>query len=103
SGSITNGTLPQYNAALAQIKALAGIRGVQSLVSEVAPEQTLVNITDRYPVSGHSLQGNNINVVINGRILTKGDIIDGMTITEIQPTAVFLEKDGIRYRIDFNR
>lgn len=103
SGSITNGTLAQYNAALAQIKALAGIRGVQSLVSEVAPEQTLVNITDRYPVSGHSLQGNNINVVINGRILTKGDIIDGMTITEIQPTAVFLEKDGIRYRIDFNR
>ncbi len=103
SGSITNGSLPQYNGALAEIKTIPGIRGVQSLVNEVAPEQTLVNITDRYQVSGHSLQGSNVNVVINGRILTKGDIIDGMTITDIQQNAIFLEKDGIRYRIDFNR
>ncbi|MCE5294003.1 MAG: hypothetical protein LLF94_05260, partial [Chlamydiales bacterium] len=75
----------------------------QSLVNEVAPEQTLVNITDKYQISGHSLQGSNVNIVINGRILTKGDIMDGMTITDIQTNVVYLEKDGIRYRIDFNR
>ncbi len=103
SGNIPNGAISQYNAALAQIKTLPGIRGVQSLVNEVAPEQTLVNISDRYQVTGHSLQGSNVNVVINGKILTKGDILDGMTITDIQSNAVFLEKDGVRYRIDFNR
>lgn len=103
SGNIPNGTLAEFNGALAEIKSLAGIRGVQSLVNEVAPEQTLVNISDRYQVSGYSLQGTKTNVVINGKILSKGDIIDGMTITEIQSSAVFLEKDGIRYRIDFNR
>ncbi len=103
SGSIANGSIALFNATLAEIKALPGIRGVQSLVNEVAPEQTLVNISDRYQVSGYSLQGNNVNVVINGKILTKGDIIDGMTITEISTNTVFLEKDGIRYRIDFNR
>jgi hypothetical protein len=103
SGNIPNGTISIFNGALAEIKTLPGIRGVQSLVNEVAPEQTLVNISDRYQVSGHSIQGNNTNVVINGKILTKGDIIDGMTITDIQTNAVFLEKDGVRYRIDFNR
>lgn len=103
TGSISNGTLAQFNGALAEIKSIPGIRGVQSLVNEVAPEQTLVNITDKYQVSGYSLQGNKTNVVINGKILTKGDIIDGMTITDIQTNAVFLQKDGIRYRIDFNR
>ncbi len=103
SGNIPNGAIGQYNAALAQIKTLPGVRGVQSLVNEVAPEQTLVNISDRYQVTGHSLQGSNVNVVINGKILTKGDILDGMTITDIQSNAVFLEKDGVRYRIDFNR
>ena len=103
SGSIANGTLALYNATVSDIKTLPGIRGVQSFVNEVAPEQTLVNITDRYQVTGYSLHGANLNVVINGRILMKGDIIDGMTIIDIQQNAVFLEKDGVRYRIDFNR
>lgn len=103
SGSIANGSLAPYTTALADIKTLPGVRGVQSFVNEVAPEQTLVNVTDRYQVSGYSLQGSNLNVVINGRILMKGDILDGMTITDIQQNAVFLEKDSVRYRIDFNR
>ncbi|MBS0655066.1 MAG: type III secretion system inner membrane ring subunit SctD, partial [Verrucomicrobia bacterium] len=102
SGSISNGTLPKYAAAVAKIKTIPGVRSVQSLVSEVAPEQAMVNISDRYKVSGYSLQGNKITVVINGRIVTKGDSLDGMIITEITPSAVFLEKDGIKYRIDFN-
>ncbi len=105
SGTISHGSLPVYTAALADIKTLSGVRGIQSLVTEVAPEQTFVNLTnsDRYQVTGYSLQGKNINVVINGRILMKGDIIDGMTITDIQSHAVFLEKEGVKYRIDFNR
>lgn len=103
SGNIPNGTLATYNTALGEVKTLPGVRTVQSLVNEVAPEETLVNISDRYQVTGYSVQGNNVSVVINGRILTKGDLIDGMTITEIQSNAVYLEKDGIRYRIDFNR
>lgn len=103
SGTISNGTMTAYSAAISEIKTLPGIRGVQSLVTEVAPEQTLVNISDKYQVSGYSLHGKNTNVVIGGKILTKGDILDGMTITDIQSNAVLLEKDGIRYRIDFNR
>lgn len=103
SGSISNGSLPAYTTTVADIKKIPGIRSVQSLVNEVAPEQTMVNVSDRYQVTGYSLHGKNLNVVINGRILMKGDILDGMTIINIQSGAVLLEKDGIRYRIDFNK
>lgn len=103
SGSIANGTMPLYNTTVAEIKTLPGIRSIQSLVNEVAPEQAFVNLSDRYQVTGYSLQGTNMNVVINGRILMKGDQLDGMTITDIQSGAVYLEKDGVKYRIDFNK
>lgn len=103
TGSIANGTMPEYTTVVGQIKALPGVRSVQSFVSEVAPEETLVNISDRYQVTGYSVLGTKITVVINGRILMKGDIVDGMTITDITPNAVYLEKDNIKYRIDFNK
>jgi len=101
TGSVSSGSMPKYENVVASIKEIPGVRAVRSFVSEVAPEQAMVNITDRYRVTGSSLYGKTRNVVINGRILMAGDILDGMTITDIQPNAVFLEKDGIKYRIDF--
>jgi type III secretion system YscD/HrpQ family protein len=101
-GNIPNGSSTIYNGLVSEIKKVQGVRTVLSQVTEVAPEQTLINITDKYPVTGYSLQGKKLQVVINGRILMKGDIIDGMTITDIRPHVVYLEKEGVRYRIDFN-
>lgn len=101
TGSISNGSMPRYQEVLDEIKTIAGVRQVRSYVAEVAPEQAMVNISSRYQVTGHSLQGTSLTVVINGKILMKGDILDGMTITDIQPSAVFLEKEGVKYRIDF--
>lgn len=103
TGSISHGLMPKYTAVAAELKTIPGVRTLRSYVSEVAPEQAMINITDRYQVTGHSLQGNNLTVVINGRILMKGDILDGMTITDVQPNAVFLDKEGVKYRIDFNQ
>jgi len=79
------------------------IRTVKTFITEVEPEQTLVNISDKYPVTGFSRQGSNFTVIINGRILSRGDTLDGMTITSIGPNTVFLEKSGIKYRIDYNQ
>jgi hypothetical protein len=41
-------------------------------------------------------------IVINGKILSIGDAIDGMTITGIMPNMVLLEKDGLKFRINYN-
>lgn len=104
SGSIPKDKIAPMDLLVKKIREIPGIRGVKTYISEVEPEQSMVNITDRYQVTGFSHQGGaNLNVVINGRILTRGDILDGMTITSIRPNVVFLEKDNVKYRIDYNK
>jgi type III secretion system YscD/HrpQ family protein len=109
SGDLTiNGAVPKgkdelFNQLIADFKVIPGVRNVRSQVSSLAESQAMVNISDRYEVTGFSKIGKNINVVVNGRIVTKGDMIDGMAITEIAPGTVFLEKDGVKYRIDFSK
>ena len=96
--------LPDFNKTLVSIKDIPGVRNIKNFVNELAPEQSMVNISDKYEITGVSHQGSmNTSVIINGRILTRGDVLDGMTITSIKPNAVFLEKDGIKYRIDYSQ
>ncbi|MFA6914786.1 MAG: type III secretion system inner membrane ring subunit SctD [Parachlamydiales bacterium] len=102
TGGIPSGKEAEFNRILQETKSIPGIRNVRSYVSELPAEASLVNISDRYKVSGASNQGGvNLSVVINGRILGRGDILDGMTITSIKPNVIFLEKDGIKYRVDY--
>ncbi len=104
NGHIPSDTEADLEKVLQRIKAIPGVRVVNNYVAEQAPEQSLINLTDKYPVSGQSFRGNdNITVVINGRILSQGDTLDGMTITSIKRTAIYLEKDGVKYRIDYNK
>lgn len=103
SGTIPNGTLEQFNKVVEQLKGSTHVRNIRSFVTEGAPEATLVNITDRYNVSGVSTIGSKTSVIINGRILTVGDILDGMTIREITPSYIMLERDNVTYRIDYSR
>ena len=102
SGTIANGTNAKFVELCDQLKASPGIRGLQSFVREVPKEQAFRNISDKYQVNGYSLRGKEKSIVINGKILMVGDSIDGMKITQIEPNVVLLEKDGVKYRIDFN-
>ena len=81
-----------------------GIRSVKNFVVELNNSNlSIINLTQNYRISGSSFHDNApVNVIINGRILTKGDNLDGMTITEIERQTVFLEKDGVKYKIDYN-
>lgn len=104
SGAYPSGKSSEFDAALNDIKAIQGVRSIQNFATETAPEQAMINISDKYDVSGFSRQGGaNLSVVINGRILSRGDVLDGMTITSIKPSAIFLEKDGVKFRIDYNK
>ncbi len=102
SGSIANGTMAAFTKLLGTIKNINGVRALKSYVTEVAPEQAYINISDKYNVSGYSSLGKNLSVVINGRIVTVGDSIDGMTITDIRSHEILLKKDDFKYRIDYN-
>lgn len=103
TGGVAAAKRDEFNSIVEELKKIPGVRDVRVQTSSLAPEQAMINISDRYEVTGFSRIGNNISVVVNGRIVTKGDIIDGMTIKNITPGTIFLEKENVNYRIDFSK
>lgn len=102
SGNYLRGKKAEYSALLEKFKKIPGVRIVSNYALELGPEASLINVSDKYRVSGFSRQdGGNLSVVIQGRILSKGDYLDGMTITEIKPHIILLEKDQVKYQIDY--
>ena len=91
-----------------ELQDIAGIRVVKNFVVLLPAEEGVIDLNMRYPgryrVTGFSKCGDiSINVVVNGRILTRGDILDGMTVTSIQPHCIFLEREGLKYKIEYNK
>lgn len=101
SGGIPAGKKEAYGELVKEFQSIPGVRSVRGSVNELATAESMINISDRYEVSGFSKLGTTLSVVINGRIVGKGDIIDGMQIKDITPSTIFLEKDGVSYRIDY--
>jgi type III secretion system YscD/HrpQ family protein len=107
AGEVTlTGTIPaeevnQLNDIIAKIKQIPGVRIVANLVSFQTAETGVINISEHYPVTGQSRIGNKYTVVINGRILSEGDDLDGMTITQITAHHIMLERGGDKFRIDY--
>lgn len=108
TGYVSSTQTYDFDNLLAEFENIPGVRSLKNFVVSVSPEQGVADLNKRYPgrfrVTGYSKHGDvNVNVVINGRILTRGDQLDGMTITSIQPHTIFLEKDGLKYKIDYNK
>lgn len=108
TGYISSSATHAFQTLVNEFGLIHGIRAVRSYVVALSPEQAVVDLNEKYPgryqVTGYSKHGDvNVNVVINGRIFTRGDLIEGMTITSIQPHTIFLEKDGLKYKIEYNK
>ncbi len=104
NGSVSSNLAPKLSYIIAKFKQNPAVRSVQNFVITREPEQSIIDLTDSYKVTGSSQQaGIPTSVVINGHILGKGDLIDGMTIDKITPSTIFLDKEGIKYRIEYNR
>lgn len=84
-------------------KSLRGVRMVKNFVVYTTPDSSRIDISSKYQVTGYSKKDEtDFFVVINGRILSIGDTLDGMMISAIHPNMVFLEKDGVKFRINYN-
>lgn len=87
-----------------QFKTLQGIRQVRNFVIFTTAETSRIDISDKYHVTGYSKKDDkSFFVVVNGRIVSPGDTLDGMAITEVQPNLVLLEKDGLKFKINYNQ
>lgn len=115
TGELRNGELQLYGVVgfdkvdsfrklLDEFAQIQGIRQVRNFVSEVEPQAALIDLSDNYEVTGFTdVGGVTVSVVIDGKILAKGDRLDGMQISEIKDHIILLEKDGFKYKISFKR
>lgn len=101
NGTVAPDKMNIFSEIVNRSKNIPGVRIVTNLVKPETPEVGIINLTGQYEVTGQSRIGNKYTVVINGRILSEGDSIDGYQITQIRPNVVFLEREGLRYRIDY--
>jgi len=103
SGRLDEKNTKPFNELLQEVGKNPGIRQVKNFVVITQESSSRIDLTSRYTVTGTSKLGDmNQFVLINGRILTTGDLLDGMQITKINPNDIFLDKDGMKYKIDYN-
>jgi type III secretion system YscD/HrpQ family protein len=103
-GRVNDQSEKQFDLLVKELKKMQGIRSVKNFVIMTTASTTRINLSDKYRITGTSKLGNiSQYVVINGQILTMGDLLDGMSITQIESDAVLLEKDGLKYRINYNQ
>lgn len=88
---------------VADFKKVPGIREVRNYAIVTSAEAEQTDLSSQFTVTGYSKRDEmDYFVVINGRILGQGDLLEGMLITSIKPKMVLLEKDGQHFRIDYN-
>lgn len=104
SGTITADETKNLKQVIGELQATPGIRAIRNFVVVVQPLSSVISLNDKYQVTGYSTHENaTVNVLINGQILSRGDVLDGMTIVSITCNAVYLEKGGVKYKIDYSQ
>lgn len=98
-GTLPKGKQEEFKEIVSEFSKIPGIRAFQDFVSEQEAAASLVDVTDRYEVSGISQSGSSLSVIVDGRIVSKGDVLDGMRILEISKSEILMEKDNVKYRI----
>lgn len=103
SGKADKGQNEKLLEMLPHLKALPGVRIVKNFVVITTEDTTRTDLSDQYPVTGYSKRDEkDFYVVINGLILGQGDVLDGMKVTGVKMNLVLLEKDGVKYKINYN-
>jgi type III secretion system YscD/HrpQ family protein len=93
----------QFEHLLKDMKKLPGVRLIKNLSIVTSGEASQIDLSSQYAVTGYSKRDEkDFFVVINGHILGQGDELDGMQIVKVEPKSVILEKDGLKYRINYN-
>lgn len=101
TGGISKEKKEAFDQLIEKFRLIPGIRAVQSQVTISGQDQAIIDLTSKYKITGYSQQKGNVSVVINGRIVSRGDSLDGMSIINITPTTIFLEHNGVTYKIDY--
>jgi type III secretion system YscD/HrpQ family protein len=103
SGRIDEKESRAFNSLVGDIRLVPGIRVIKNYVVVATGDSSRINLSTQYAITGYSKSSDkDFFVVINGRILGQGDLLDGMLITTIKPRTVLLERQGMKYVINYN-
>jgi type III secretion system YscD/HrpQ family protein len=104
TGRVDSKNSSSFNTLLHQFKEIMGVRMVKNFVVLTSgADSARTDLSSKYQVTGFSKRDDkDYFVFINGKILGKNDILDGMKITGVLPNMVLLEKDGLKFRINYN-
>lgn len=92
----------QFKRLLKELNGVKGVTSVRNFAVAAHPNRAGIDISQEYQVTGTSTyDGRGYSVVMNGKIYTLSDPVDGMKITSIEPNTILLEKDGLKYKIDY--
>ena len=94
----------QFHELVKHLQHLPAITSVKDFAIPTSPNLAAINLTSQYQVSGISLHDKKgFNAILNGKIYTLGDLVDGMHIIDIEDNLILLEKDGVKYKIDYTQ
>lgn len=103
SGRVSDSQSSHFDALQKRLGLLPGIRSVKSFVVFSSQDQDRIDLSSQYQVTGFSKSDHdNFYVVINGKIVGSGDSLDGMLVTNVTKQSILLEKDGLKYLINYN-
>ena len=104
SGRYSDKEEHSYKETLSAINKLDGVNAVKDLAMPSKPSAAGIDLSQNYQVTGNAMfDHKGYSVIVNGRIFTLGDSLDGMRITAIEPNSILLEKDGLKYKINYSR
>ncbi len=94
----------QFQELLKEIDKVKGVSGVKNFAVATTPNQAAIDISGQFQVTGNSQhEEKGFSAILNGKIYTIGNQVSGMEITEIDETTILLEKEGIKYKINYTR
>jgi type III secretion system YscD/HrpQ family protein len=103
SGRADEDHTSSFNELVKEFKAIPGIRLVKNFVVFTTADTSRIDLSSQFHVTGYSRKDEkDFYVVINGKILSVGDTLDGMNITGVLSNMVLLEKDGLKFKINYN-
>ena len=92
-----------FEKTLDELKKTKGIREIKNLAIKTTPDIARIDLSKNYLISGFaSSNKKDISIIVNNKIINIGDSLDGMKVTDIKTNRIYLEKDGFKYKIDYN-
>jgi hypothetical protein len=103
TGTVEKKRMSDFGDLVNKLQNLTGILSVKNYVISMGSGGATIDLSQKYTISGFSSGDNDEQfAIINAKIFSPGDLLDGMQIIAIEPEHVLLEKDGIKFRIDYN-